>query len=46
MNNKVMDLKKVEVWDGNMAASQAFRQADIDVVAAYPITPSTPVVEN
>ncbi|MEA2112063.1 MAG: 2-oxoacid:ferredoxin oxidoreductase subunit alpha [Campylobacterota bacterium] len=46
MNNKVMDLKKVEVWDGNMAASQAFRQADVDVVAAYPITPSTPVVEN
>ena len=46
MNNKVMDLKKIEVWDGNMAASQAFRQADVDVVAAYPITPSTPVVEN
>ena len=41
-----MDLNKVEVWDGNMAASQAFRQADVDVVAAYPITPSTPVVEN
>ena len=46
MNKKVMELKDVEVWDGNMAASQAFRQADIDVVAAYPITPSTPVVEN
>jgi len=41
-----MDLLDVEVWDGNMAASQAFRQAQIDVVAAYPITPSTPVVEN
>jgi pyruvate ferredoxin oxidoreductase alpha subunit len=41
-----MELKTIEVWDGNMAASQAFRQADIDVVAAYPITPSTPVVEN
>lgn len=42
----VMDLKEVEVWDGNMAASQAFRQAQIDVVAAYPITPSTPIVQN
>jgi pyruvate ferredoxin oxidoreductase alpha subunit len=39
-------LNEVEVWDGNMAASQALRQAQIDVVAAYPITPSTPIVEN
>ncbi|MEA1917582.1 MAG: 2-oxoacid:ferredoxin oxidoreductase subunit alpha [Campylobacterota bacterium] len=46
MNKKEMKLNKVEVWDGNMAASQAFRQADVDVVAAYPITPSTPTVEN
>jgi pyruvate ferredoxin oxidoreductase alpha subunit len=46
MNSKVMELNKVEVWDGNMAAAQAFRQADVDVVAAYPITPSTPTVEN
>ena len=41
-----MELNEVEVWDGNMAASQAMRQAQIDVVAAYPITPSTPVVQN
>ena len=41
-----MELREVEVWDGNMAASQAMRQVQIDVVAAYPITPSTPVVEN
>lgn len=41
-----MELRDVEVWDGNMAASQAMRQVQIDVVAAYPITPSTPVVEN
>ncbi|MGE4295293.1 MAG: 2-oxoacid:ferredoxin oxidoreductase subunit alpha [Campylobacterales bacterium] len=34
------------VWDGNTAASQAMRQARIDVVAAYPITPSTPIVQN
>ena len=41
-----MDLQKTEVWDGNMAASQALRQAQVDVVAAYPITPSTPIVQN
>lgn len=41
-----MNLQKIEVWDGNMAASQAMRQAQIDVVAAYPITPSTPIVQN
>ena len=40
------DLKEREVWDGNYAASQALRQADVDVVVAYPITPSTPIVEN
>jgi pyruvate ferredoxin oxidoreductase alpha subunit len=34
------------VWDGNYATSQALRQAQIDVVAAYPITPSTPIVEG
>jgi pyruvate ferredoxin oxidoreductase alpha subunit len=41
-----IELNEVEVWDGNMAAAQAFRQAQIDVVAAYPITPSTPTVQN
>ena len=40
------DLNEVEVWDGNYATSQALRQAQIDVVAAYPITPSTPIVEG
>jgi pyruvate ferredoxin oxidoreductase alpha subunit len=43
---KEFDLNEVEVWDGNYAASQALRQAQIDVVAAYPITPSTPIVEG
>ncbi len=43
---KEFDLNEVEVWDGNYAASQALRQAQVDVVAAYPITPSTPIVEN
>jgi len=42
----IMELHDVEVWDGNMAAAQALRQAQVDVVAAYPITPSTPIVQN
>ncbi|MCK9473512.1 2-oxoacid:ferredoxin oxidoreductase subunit alpha [Sulfurimonas sp.] len=41
-----MELRDIEVWDGNFAAAQAMRQAQIDVVAAYPITPSTPIVEG
>ncbi|MDD5157570.1 2-oxoacid:ferredoxin oxidoreductase subunit alpha [Sulfurimonas sp.] len=41
-----MNLKDIEVWDGNHAAAQALRQAQVDVVAAYPITPSTPIVEG
>lgn len=40
------EVAKVEVWDGNMAASHALRQAQVDVMAAYPITPSTPIVQN
>lgn len=43
---KTMELRTIEVWDGNMAASHALRQAQVDVVAAYPITPSTPIVQN
>ncbi|QOY54485.1 2-oxoacid:ferredoxin oxidoreductase subunit alpha [Candidatus Sulfurimonas marisnigri] len=41
-----MELNETEVWDGNFAAAQALRQAQVDVVAAYPITPSTPIVEG
>ncbi len=41
-----LELRDVEVWDGNFAAAQALRQVQIDVVAAYPITPSTPIVEG
>ncbi len=41
-----MELRDIEVWDGNFAAAQAMRQVQIDVVAAYPITPSTPIVEG
>jgi pyruvate ferredoxin oxidoreductase alpha subunit len=41
-----MELERRMVWDGNTAASQAMRQVQCDVVAAYPITPSTPIVQN
>jgi pyruvate ferredoxin oxidoreductase alpha subunit len=45
-NTKIMELNEVEVWDGNYANAQALRQAGVDVVSAYPITPSTGTVEN
>ena len=41
-----MELRDIEVWDGNFAAAQALRQVQVDVVSAYPITPSTPIVEG
>jgi len=31
---------------GAMAATEALRQLDIDVVSVYPITPQTPIVES
>jgi len=43
---KKFEVNEIEVWDGNYAASQALRQAQVDVIAAYPITPSTPIVEG
>lgn len=43
---KVYELQDIEVWDGNVAASHALRQAQVDVMAAYPITPSTPIVQD
>ena len=45
-NKKVMDLNDVEIWDGNTSNAQALRQAGVDVMAAYPITPSTGTVEG
>lgn len=44
-NKRSMELNEVEVWDGNLANSHALRQASVDVVSAYPITPSTGTVE-
>jgi pyruvate ferredoxin oxidoreductase alpha subunit len=35
-----------EFFSGNMAAAQAARQARVQVIAAYPITPQTHVVEH
>lgn len=43
---QVYELQEIEVWDGNMASCHALRQAQIDVVCAYPITPSTPIIQN
>jgi pyruvate ferredoxin oxidoreductase alpha subunit len=45
-NSRIMELNKVEVWDGNHANAQALRQAGVDVMSAYPITPSTGTVEG
>jgi len=45
-NKKIMELNGVEVWDGNYANAQALRQAGVDVLSAYPITPSTGTVEG
>jgi pyruvate ferredoxin oxidoreductase alpha subunit len=44
-NKRKMELLDVEVWDGNVANSHELRQAGVDVVSAYPITPSTGTVE-
>jgi pyruvate ferredoxin oxidoreductase alpha subunit len=41
-----MPKSKVAGITGNEAMAEAMRQIDPDVVAAYPITPSTQVVEN
>ncbi len=34
-----------QFWNGNMAAAQAAKQARVQVVAAYPVTPQTHTVE-
>lgn len=38
-------MKTPEFWNGNMAAAQAVKLARVQVIAAYPITPQTHVVE-
>jgi len=38
--------KKLKILTGNHAAAHAFRQVKVGVIAAYPITPQSPVVEK
>jgi pyruvate/2-oxoacid:ferredoxin oxidoreductase alpha subunit len=38
--------KRTKLLTGNHAAAHAFRQARVEVVSAYPITPQSPVVEK
>lgn len=38
--------KKTKIVTGNHAAAHAFRQANVGVISAYPITPQSPVVEK
>jgi len=40
------DKKKVKILTGNHAAAHALRQAKVEVISAYPITPQSPVVEK
>ncbi|MCX7973279.1 MAG: pyruvate ferredoxin oxidoreductase [Candidatus Aminicenantes bacterium] len=39
-------MKTLKPLNGNQTIAEAVRQVDIDVVAAYPITPSTAIVET
>ncbi|MHA1669720.1 MAG: transketolase C-terminal domain-containing protein [Promethearchaeota archaeon] len=47
INNAVEETKKnARILTGNYAAAHALRQVKVGVVAAYPITPQSPVVEK
>ena len=39
-------MKALKPLNGNQTIAEAMRQIDPDVVAAYPITPSTDIVES
>jgi pyruvate ferredoxin oxidoreductase alpha subunit len=39
-------MKAIKILNGNQTIAEAVRQVDPDVVAAYPITPSTAIVET
>ena len=43
--NEISD-KKIKILTGNHAAAHALKQAKVGVIAAYPITPQSPVVEK
>ncbi|MFV2016707.1 MAG: pyruvate ferredoxin oxidoreductase, partial [Candidatus Heimdallarchaeota archaeon] len=36
---------EVEIWTGNQAVAEAVIRCKPEIVAAYPITPSTPIIE-
>jgi len=48
ITKKIPDLtkRKTRILTGNHAAAHALRQARVGVIAAYPITPQSPVVEK
>ncbi len=41
----MLDFSKVEIWTGNQAIAEAAILSRPEVIAAYPITPSTPIIE-
>lgn len=43
---KTEKLKSIEVWTGNQAIAEAAILCRPQVVAAYPITPSTPIIQD
>jgi pyruvate/2-oxoacid:ferredoxin oxidoreductase alpha subunit len=41
----MIDPNEIEIWTGNQAIAEAVIRCKPKVVAAYPITPSTPIIE-
>ena len=47
MTNKKIDRKtEIQILDGNQAAAQGAKLSRVQVIAAYPITPQTPLTET
>lgn len=42
----MLDTSKVEIWTGNQAVAEAAIVSRPEVIAAYPITPSTPIIQR
>ena len=38
--------KRIEIWTGNQAISEAVAVCRPEVISAYPITPSTPIIQD
>jgi len=43
---QIQKTRRVEALTGNYAAAYAVKAADVDVIAVYPITPQTTIVEK